>query len=286
MNKAAIVTGASSGIGLALAQALVADGYRVMMADIHEARLKQVAAPLGNAVKTLAGDIAAPSVSEALAEQAFTVFGSVDLVFANAGIGMNAPLLKARPEQFDRVFDINVKGAWLTAQAVARRWVEAGANGRICITGSEHSLGYQHAYSGLYTASKHAVIGLADVWRHELPETISISVLCPGLVATQIYDARHVPGARTPSPDALAFGQQVMGRGMPPEEVARKAIDGTLAGDFIIVTHSVSRPGAETRWHEVERAFAEQAPPTGAHDKYDVETVIAELTETARLRDQ
>lgn len=286
MSQSAIVTGASSGIGLALAQALVADGYRVMMADIHEARLKQAAAPLGSAVEILAGDIADPSITTSLAEQAFACFGTVDLVFANAGIGMNAPLLKARPEQFDRVFDINVKGAWLTAQAVAQHWVKTGAKGRICITGSEHSLGYQHAHSGLYTASKHAVLGLADVWRHELPDTISISVLCPGLVATQIYDTRHVPGTRTPSPDALAFGEQMMGRGMAPEQVARQAIDGTLAGEFLIVTHSVSRPGAEQRWQEIERAFDEQAPATGAHDKYDVETIMAELLAKARSRNQ
>ena len=284
MNKSAVVTGASSGIGLGLSQLLAEDGYRVLMMDIHADRLAEAAASVGAAAETFAGDIADPSVCTALADAAFDRFGTVDLVFANAGIGMTVPLIEATADQFDTVFNINTKGAWLSAQAFARRWIDTGASGRLCLTGSEHSIGFQHAGSGLYTASKHALLGLADVLRHELPESISVSVLCPGLAATNIYDARHVPGTALRSERAIEFSKAIMDRGMSPREVARHAIDYTLQGEFLIFTHAVSRPPADTRWQEIDRAFRLQAPPGPDDDKYDVNKVVADVRAAFKSR--
>lgn len=286
MSQVAVVTGASSGIGLALSERLLKDGYRVMMMDIHAERLAAVAEKLGAKAATFSGDIADPAICRALADFAYDTFGSVDLVFANAGLGINAPLVDATPEQFDTTFGVNTKGAWLTAQAFVRRWLDADESGRICITGSEHSIGFQHAGNGLYTASKHAVLGLADVLRHELPDTISVSVLCPGLVATNIFDAAHVPGVPQRSERTLAFSKAVMDRGMAPEEVARHTIAMTLKGEFLIFTHAVARAAAEQRWREIDQAFAEQAPPSDDDEKYDVNKVVAEVRRAYRSRQQ
>lgn len=274
MKGAAIVTGAASGIGRAIAAQLIGEGYNVLITDIHAKRLHKTATTLGSNALALVGDIADPAFTTALANAAFEAFGQVDMVFANAGLGINAPLLDATPDQFDLTFGVNTKGAWLTVQAVARRWVADGTSGKICITGSEHSLGFQHAGNGLYTASKHAVLGLADVLRHELPDTISISLLCPGLVDTGIYDASHIPGAPDLPAHSKAFGAAVMAEGMPPSEVASRAIAGTRRGDFLIVTHAASSPPTVRRAQEVADAFATQAPAGSDDADYDVISVM------------
>lgn len=271
---AAVVTGAASGIGRAIATALIAEGWHVLLTDIHTERLQKTVADLGDNAIGLQGDIAAPDMAKTLADKAFSAFGAVDMVFANAGLGINAPLLDATPDQFDLTFGVNTKAAWLTVQAFARHWVENGLMGKICITGSEHSLGFQHAGNGLYTASKHAVLGLADVLRHELPERISVSVLCPGLVNTGIYDVSHIPGTHDLPPQSKAFGAAVMARGMDPAEVARRAIDGTRRGDFLIVTHDASHPPTVKRAQEVADAFATQAPKGSDAADYDVTSVM------------
>ncbi len=277
MSKSAVVTGAASGIGLGMAQLLIQDGYKVLLTDINGDALDAAVAELGENASALQGDIADPALIEALAAQAFDTFGSVDLVFANAGVSTGASLLKATPAQFDLIFGVNTKGAWLTAKAFANRWQETGASGRICITGSEHSLGFQHAGVGLYTASKHAILGLGDVLRRELPDTISLSVFCPGIVATNIYDQSHIEGVAEIPASAKAYGAAIMARGMSPQSVARKAIDGTLRGDFLILTHAVARDGAQERWQAIDTAFATQAPPDDTTEQYRTAKIVADV---------
>lgn len=221
-------------------------------------------------------DLASPHNVANLAQQALFRFETVDLVFANAGIGAPGGLTKASPELFDAVFNINVKSQWLTAQVFARHWIDTEQAGRICLTASEHSLGYQHAGAGLYTASKHAILGLADVWRHELPDSISISVLCPGIVKTGFFDQSHVDGAPKPRPEARAFSEQVMAHGMSPIDVAEATIDGTLDGEFLIVTHRVARQAALARWQDIDAAYSRQVPNDDAAD-YGVSSIIAKV---------
>ena len=98
---AAVVTGAASGIGRAIATALIAEGWHVLLTDIHTERLQKTVADLGDNAIGLQGDIAAPDMAKTLADKAFSAFGAVDMVFANAGLGINAPLLDATPDQFD-----------------------------------------------------------------------------------------------------------------------------------------------------------------------------------------
>ncbi len=275
--KGAVITGAASGIGLALAKQLIDEGYKVLMSDIHKDRLEEEAAALGPNALTYAGDIAHPHEVANLAQKALLALDPIELVFANAGVGTGAPLVDATPDQFDLIFGVNVKGAWLTAQVFIKHWLETGQAGRVCITGSEHSLGFQHAGAGLYTGSKHAILGIADVLNRETPDEISISVLCPGLVATGIADQSHIDGVPKRQGAAAQFGDELMKRGMPPEEVAAKAISGPRAGEFMIVTHAVSRDGAAERWTTIDQAFSTQAPLTDEAEKYRISKVIDEV---------
>jgi short-subunit dehydrogenase len=115
---------------------------------------------------------------------------------------------------------------------------------------------------------------MADVLRSELPANIGISVLCPGLVATELHlSGRHGP---LPQLDAstLAVGAAVMARGMPARDIGRAAVDGVERGDFLIVTHAIALPAAKRRYDEIAAAFAAQAPWTDDAARYDVNALI------------
>ena len=149
--------------------------------------------------------------------------------------------------------------------------------GQLCRTGAELSLGMQHAGMGLYTTTKMAIFGLADVLRAELPTTIGISVLCPGLTDTELHlSRRHGPLPQDPEP-LLAFAAAVMSQGMAADNVGRAAVDGIERGDFLIVTHAASLPAAKRRYDEISAAFAAQAPWFPEAARYEVNEVIAEV---------
>ncbi len=108
----------------------------------------------------------------------------MDLIFANADVITNAPLLETTPEAFDWRFAVNVSGVWAIARAFLPKLIPEGRLGHLMITASEFALGFQSAAAGVYTSTKHAVLGLAESLRAETPDSIGVSVLCPGLVAT------------------------------------------------------------------------------------------------------
>jgi len=274
-DKRAIVTGGASGIGLAIARGLAQRGCKVAIVDVAAGIAKAAAASIGHGAVALVCDVSRHEAVEALCGDAEAALGGiVNLVFANAGVSHGGPILKARPEEMDWVLGVNVRGVWSTLAVFANRLIEAGVPGHLCITASEHSLGLQHAGGAFYTTSKHAVLGMAEVFRAELPATVGISVFCPGLTATNL----HLTGALGPTavdPAHQAFAGAVVGRGMDAAEVADACIAGVERGDFLIVSHPVSIIAARRRAEEVEAAFAQQAPWTDDAMRYDVNTVIA-----------
>ena len=278
-GSCAVVTGGASGIGRAIAEQLVVRGCQVIIADIDGQRASDVAASLSHGVIGTQCDVGDHKSVQDLAKFAVKSFGRVDLVFANAGVSVGGSLLDATPVELDWIFGINVRGVWNTAAVFGRLMRERGTPSHICITASEHALGLQHSGIGLYTATKHAVLGLADVMRSELPANIGISVLCPGLVATELHlSKRHGPLAQ--DDDAtLAFGQAIMDRGMAASDIGKAAVDGVQRGDFLIVTHPTALAAADRRYAEIAAAFAAQAPWTEQAARYEVNRVIAAVTE-------
>ena len=272
-GKSAVVTGAASGIGLALSEELVVLGARVLMADIDESALTREAARLGAASRVC--DVADPAAVEQLARDARGLFSTVDLAFANAGTIVNGSLADASPAEFDFVYAVNVRGAWSTMAAFARIMREQAHGGRICVTASEHSLGLQHGGAGFYTASKQAVLGLAEVFRAELPAKVKISAFCPGLVATNLADAVRPADLPQPKESQRAFGRQVQAQGMAAVDAARAALDGVARGDFYIVTHANAFAAARRRFEEIDAAFAAQVPVGDDADRYDVSRIVA-----------
>lgn len=280
-GKAAVVTGGGSGIGRALCLALADAGMDVVAADIDVAAAEETARAVGGrGTRGLAAacDVTDPEDVRELADTSWEAFGAIDLVWNNAGVVTTNLLLDTPLEDLRWVMEVNTIGPFLGMVEFGRRFVEQGTPCRIVATGSEHSLGVPNALSAPYTASKHAVLALADVLRREVPDFVGVSVLCPGLVSTRLWEADRNRPVEFGSANAMGneMGRQLFDEGMDAAELATRAVAGIARGDFVIVTHAHSRRFAAERCQEVLAAFdAEELP--GADDRYDIDKIANRL---------
>jgi short-subunit dehydrogenase len=114
--------------------------------------------------------------------------------------------------------------------------------------------------------------------RRELPDHIGVSVLCPGVVDTEFWNAaRNRPTEHGGPADPNDIAKQIMSQGMDPLEIGRRAVAGVERESFYIVTHPHARSFAEARWNEIEQAFADMAPPTADMEAYDVSRMLEEI---------
>ena len=282
-GKSAVVTGGGNGIGRALCLALAGEGVNVAVADIDPAAAQAVAEEAkGVGVKAIGvgADVTSEASVNALADAAWDAFEAVDILVNNAGvIHPTGPLAATSAADFDWVFAVNVRGVMNGIRAFVPRFIASGRECRVVNTASEHALGVPHVGAGLYTASKHALLGLSDVLRREVPERVMVSVLCPGIVASTLWRATErrpaAFGGSAPAPEAAgAFMDQI---GMPAEEVAARAMKGIRMGEFHILTHPHVVGIAQARWTELEKAFAAQAPRREGDAKYDLEPIMRQF---------
>jgi NAD(P)-dependent dehydrogenase (short-subunit alcohol dehydrogenase family) len=280
-DKVAVVTGGASGIGRAIVLALADRGAHVVVADIdagHAARVAEEAAAEGVHAVAVACDVAKEAQVEALAESAWQRFGRVDVLFNNAGVGGATWLLESTDRDLRWLFEVNVFGVWYGCRVFGRRFRDQGTKAWIVNTGSEHSLGMPHVQAGFYTATKHAVLGLTDVLRHELPPHIGVSILCPGVVSTDFWNAgRQRPVEHGGPVEAAKEVKAIMERGKDAAEIGRRAVEGVEREEFYIVTHPHARAYVEKRYDEIRAAFDRQAPPRPGEERFDVTTIALEV---------
>ena len=180
------------------------------------------------------------------------------------------------------VIDVNLLGTIYVSRAFGSRMVIQGSPSRIVLVGSEHSVGVPHLQAAAYTASKHGVLGFADVFRRELPGHVRVSVVCPGLVATEMWRSGthrgEAYGGPQPEPEGVAREQAeaMLAAGMSPEEVAQAVLRAVDNDEFLIFTHAHVRRFARERFTTIMGAFDRQAPDEG-DDRYEVSKVVRRL---------
>jgi NAD(P)-dependent dehydrogenase (short-subunit alcohol dehydrogenase family) len=232
-NTTAFVTGAASGIGRALALGLSARGAHVVLADVDQTGLDSVAAEIGENALPITVDLSAPETIPGLVDRAFGWRGRLDLICSNAGIG-HYKRLKNEPwgPNIDRMFDVNLFAAVRLTQAYLRVLAQNQQRGRLMITGSENSLSVPAAVKGngigLYAASKHGVLIVAEWLADECRDALDVHVLLPGAVYTPMV-ARGLPDPSL-APSELGL--------IMPEQCAALALKGLDLGLFYIPTHA------------------------------------------------
>ncbi len=272
-GKVAVITGGASGIGLAIAQALVAEGARVAIADRDGQAAAEAAAALGDSARAYPCDVTRLEDIEALADAAWSHFGRVDLLFNNAGVMPGvAPLTQASENDLRWVYEVNVFGAWNVCKVFVERLTTQGTPAHIVNTGSENSLCALGPMMAAYNSSKHAVLGFTDILRHELPDFIGISLLCPGVVKTNLSSSIEARPESFGGPQKNPFGPMTLG--MEPSELAERCLAGVRRGDFYIVTHYATRYLAEERCSEVMKAFDEQTEEYDGWREWDSRRMI------------
>lgn len=229
-GKTAVITGGGSGIGLGAAKRFVAEGAFVYLFGRRQDALDAAVAELGPNARTIAGSVTEAADLDRLYAAVKAERGAVDVVFANAGTGDFAPLGAITAEQYDRTFDVNVKGLIFTVQK-ALPLMRAG--GSIILTGSSAGATGTPAFS-VYSASKAAVRNLARGWAQDLRGTgIRVNVLSPGPVRTDL--AMSVVGE-----EAMAK----MVAGLPLARIGEPAETGAAAA-FLASADSSFMTGSE-----------------------------------------
>jgi NADP-dependent 3-hydroxy acid dehydrogenase YdfG len=193
-GKTAIVTGASSGIGEATSRLLAQKGCNVVLAARREDRLNALAVELGTlAVPT---DVTEPAACAALVARALERFGALDILVNNAGIGLYGSVAEGDPEDWRKMFDVNVLGVLYLTRAAVRRMLERGS-GDIVFVSSLAGRRVPRADGTVYAATKHAITAVAEGLRMDVHEKgIRVINVEPGLVRTEFPESSYPSAQR------------------------------------------------------------------------------------------
>ena len=209
-GRTAVVTGASSGIGLAVAQSLGGLGMNLVLGARSAHKLEAVARSLGGAATSVVTDVTSQASTAALIRTAVDLHGGIDVVVANAGIYIGGEFAGGDLSGFLRLIDTNVGGVVRTVYAALEHMVPAGA-GDIVITSSIS--GHQAIYwEPVYSASKHAVHGLTHALRRQLVGSgVRVGAVAPGMVLNDLWNV---------SGDEEVAAGVAAGAGLRSEDVA------------------------------------------------------------------
>ncbi len=214
-GKVAVITGGNSGIGLATARRFVAEGAYVFITGRRQKELDAAVKEIGDHVTGVQGDVANPADLDRLYDVVKAKKGRIDVLYANAGLGEFAPISEVTEAHFDKIFDVNVKGALFTVQKALPLMKDGGS---IIMTGSvAGSKGFDNF--GVYNASKAAIRSFARTWTADLKaRKIRVNVISPGPIETPIL-------VGVPEEVKKHFISQVpLGRIGDADEIAKAAV--------------------------------------------------------------
>ncbi len=271
-GKIAVITGAGSGIGQALAVACAQEGMQLALLDLKDEGLKQTAAslgPSGSGALLRCCDVTDEHAVEEAAQAVYDRFGAAHLLFNNAGVFTGGPLWKAPVAEWHWQFNVNVMGVVHGLRSFIPRMLAGGEPAHIVNTASVGGLTSPPHYS-VYSATKHAVVALTECLYHDLRAenaAIGVSVLCPAFVKTAIADAPTSDQSAAMNSGAAAHREatrKLMEHArLSADDVARIAIEGVKQDHFYILTHAASRVGVEWRMQDILNNRAPTNPMRG-----------------------
>lgn len=275
-GKTAFITGAASGIGLAIAAALVRSGTSVVLADVEASALDRARAALADAgvkITTAVLDVTDRAAFARAREQAIADHGAVHLLFNNAGVNAAGPVHTLTWKDWDWVMGVNLGGVINGVQTFLPELMRHGREAHLINTASVGGLvGMRNL--AIYNAAKFGVVGLSEALRADLKASgVNVSVLCPGIVTTALTTSERnrpahlrndasppsVAGEATPPATASAAANPVA---MSPDELAAFTLEAVRANRFWIVSHPEFKPLIAAREQSILDAF--QGEPDAA----------------------
>lgn len=285
-GKVAVITGAASGIGKALTEKCIAEGMHVVMADIEQAVLDEVAADLqtttNNQVVPVLANVALEAELSKVLDEAVGQLGGVHLLFNNAGVGGGGNAWTATQKDWDWVLGVNLWSVIYGLRVFVPQMLKQNEPCHIVNTASVAGL-IGGSTNALYSVTKHGVVALTENLSVDLQAEgaqIGCSVLCPGFVNTNIFNSgrnrpaelanAEAPAAPTAEDEArLAMFQEILRQGMQPPEIADIVFDAIRADRLYILTHDHFAEMIRTR---ADNIVTGTNPVMG-------ETALANLTE-------
>jgi NAD(P)-dependent dehydrogenase (short-subunit alcohol dehydrogenase family) len=271
-NKVAVITGAASGIGLAMARRAAAERMKVVLADIEQAALQTAANALagdGATVLAVVTDVSSGSSVESLRDQALEAFGAVHLVHNNAGVAVGGPVWAVSEPDWRWILGVNLWGVIHGIRAFVPMLVDQG-EGHVVNTASLAGL-TSPGLMGPYNVTKHAVVTLSETLARDLElvaSKVGVSVVCPGFVQTSISESdRNRPDWAPAAPrdersaEARRFSSALLADGMPAADVARQVFDAVRANRFYVLTHPHLNSSVETRLQDIIQGRRPSASP-------------------------
>jgi NAD(P)-dependent dehydrogenase (short-subunit alcohol dehydrogenase family) len=238
-GKVALVTGAGSGIGEAIALAYASEGAAVAVSDINDASASRTASKTVDkgaraiGIRADCGDVASIN---AMVARTVSEFGRIDIIVNNAGVTRPAYIMDLTEEDWDKTHRVNAKGVFFCIQAAAREMIRQGNGGRIINIASIAGRGFSGTSNAIYAASKGAVIALTKTASQQLGRhDINVNSICPGGTLTEmaagVLDTAARESGKTME-QVLAEAQKLIpiGRANTPEDIAAMAVFLASAG--------------------------------------------------------
>ncbi len=276
-NKVAVITGAASGIGLALAEHCIRKGMKVVMADIEADALNQAKNTINGSntnILPVVTDVSNHDDVEALARKATENFGKTDILFNNAGVAGGSSAWESTINDWKWVLGVNLWGYINCIRTFVPIMLKHKTESYIVNSSSISGLVTYHP-DAPYHLTKHAIVALSEQLYHDLAiqgANIKVSVLCPGPVNTKLMDAarnrpdslknEHVQTENNQQSDAMEEKfRQMLNTGMSPGEVADHVFKAIEDGKFYIITHPEMKFLAELRMNDILNEHNPTLPP-------------------------
>ena len=269
-GKTAFITGGASGAGLGMAKVFSKNGMKVVIADIRSDSLDRAMSQFdrNKAVHYIQLDVTDREAFAKAADEAERVFGQIHVVCNNAGINLFVPIEECTYNDWDWVMGVNFGGVVNGIQTFIPRIRKHGEGGHIVNTASMAAFLPSPA-AGIYTASKFGGRGLSEALRLSLyTQNIGVSVFCPGLINSTIYESERVRPSNLSSPENTAKSQQMMDRlpevhklGMSIEEVGEKVLAGIKRNDMYIFSHPEFKEEMQELFDLVLNSLPDESAP-------------------------